>query len=396
MKHPRSLISFVGVALGIVAGSATLTAFAALTFTSDTITSDGALNMSVPAGENVTVTGSANSLVFRGATSTNPVLIQSTGTDASIPIKIAGKGPQGYIQAGPDTFGVGGWSSYNIALEIFREEAVKQRVNEVWVESHAADLNNSTGIALAAKMGTQGAGATQNVNTLTGLYGEGNSTLPAGRTVNQVLGGNMQAYITGGGTATEATGLFTQVLADSGSNIGKGYGITTWLYDITDDPGTGIGYAFYGDYLNDIAMAESYGFWMGDMSGSATNPYFIWYDSPGVYRIKADGVMAYYNPAFTKYTPGATNFERIVQQWNGNTAEYGPEAGGTGTQRPLRLLGSSVEAAAYKVGSSSGPSWTAGSGAPAGGCTTGSLYSRTDGGTNTTLYVCESAAWAAK
>ena len=35
-------------------------------------------------------------------------------------------------------------------------------------------------------------------------------------------------------------------------------------------------------------------------------------------------------------------------------------------------------------------------GAPAGGCTTGNIYMRTDGGTNTTLYVCESSAWVAK
>ena len=37
-----------------------------------------------------------------------------------------------------------------------------------------------------------------------------------------------------------------------------------------------------------------------------------------------------------------------------------------------------------------------GTGAPSGGCTTGSLFLRTDGGTNTTLYVCESSAWSAK
>jgi hypothetical protein len=35
-------------------------------------------------------------------------------------------------------------------------------------------------------------------------------------------------------------------------------------------------------------------------------------------------------------------------------------------------------------------------GAPAGACTTGSLYSRTDGGVNSTLYVCQAGAWTAK
>ena len=42
------------------------------------------------------------------------------------------------------------------------------------------------------------------------------------------------------------------------------------------------------------------------------------------------------------------------------------------------------------------PFVTTGSGAPAGGCTTGSLYLRSDGGGGSTLYVCESGAWVAK
>jgi hypothetical protein len=43
-----------------------------------------------------------------------------------------------------------------------------------------------------------------------------------------------------------------------------------------------------------------------------------------------------------------------------------------------------------------GPSWTSGVGVPTGACTTGSLYSRADGGAGSTLYVCEGRAWKAK
>ncbi|HUX10453.1 MAG TPA: hypothetical protein VMW51_07395, partial [Terriglobia bacterium] len=39
---------------------------------------------------------------------------------------------------------------------------------------------------------------------------------------------------------------------------------------------------------------------------------------------------------------------------------------------------------------------TTANGAPTGTCVTGSLYLRADGGTSTTLYVCENAAWVAK
>jgi hypothetical protein len=105
-------------------------------------------------------------------------------------------------------------------------------------------------------------------------------------------------------------------------------------------------YGYYSYLSNFGAITNAFGFWQNDLTGVATNPYFLWYDSPGVFRVKGDGVMAYYNPAFTKYTPGAANHERIVQQWNSNVAEYGTEAGGTGTQRALRLLGSSIEAKA--------------------------------------------------
>lgn len=42
------------------------------------------------------------------------------------------------------------------------------------------------------------------------------------------------------------------------------------------------------------------------------------------------------------------------------------------------------------------PGWTTGSGAPAGSCVTGSLYTRTDGTAGATLYVCEATTWAAK
>lgn len=45
---------------------------------------------------------------------------------------------------------------------------------------------------------------------------------------------------------------------------------------------------------------------------------------------------------------------------------------------------------------SAGPTWTSGTGAPTSACTRGSLYSRIDGGTKTTLYVCESSVWVAK
>lgn len=139
-------------------------------------------------------------------------------------------------------------------------------------------------------------------------------------------------------------------------------------------------YGTYNEVLPGIAADAIYGFWqpfpvtlgagsslnlfvanwVGDMAGSATNIYYFWADSRGVYRIREDNVAdgagnpqaipALYNPRFTKYTPGAADYERIIQQWVGNVATIGTEAGGTGTQRALNLIGSSVKVNGSAVG----------------------------------------------
>lgn len=44
----------------------------------------------------------------------------------------------------------------------------------------------------------------------------------------------------------------------------------------------------------------------------------------------------------------------------------------------------------------SGPTWSSGTSVPSGSCITGSLYTRTNGGAKTTLYVCEGSTWSAK
>ncbi|HKX33140.1 MAG TPA: glycosyl hydrolase family 28-related protein [Blastocatellia bacterium] len=55
-----------------------------------------------------------------------------------------------------------------------------------------------------------------------------------------------------------------------------------------------------------------------------------------------------------------------------------------------------VQHTAQSFKQAAGPSWTSGKGAPTAACTNGSLFTRTDGGAKTTLYVCEVGKWAAK
>lgn len=87
------------------------------------------------------------------------------------------------------------------------------------------------------------------------------------------------------------------------------------------------------------------------------NKYFLWYDGlpggdaggAGVFRVNRRGILAYYNPAFAKYQPGATDFERLLLRFGDtgtfgtdNVAYFGMEVGGTGTNRNLTLLGAGV------------------------------------------------------
>lgn len=99
------------------------------------------------------------------------------------------------------------------------------------------------------------------------------------------------------------------------------------------------------------SVTNWFGYYSTDLSGVATNTYYSWFDSQGVRRVKEDSsvdgvgqaIEALYNPRFTKYTPGATDYERIILgEWKNNVAEIGTEAGGTGTLRSLDLIGPSV------------------------------------------------------
>jgi len=113
--------------------------------------------------------------------------------------------------------------------------------------------------------------------------------------------------------------------------------------DLSTDSGQGTGLHFLAVNINTVPMAECYGLYVADLTGKATYAYLLYGDSPGVFDIQGDGVMAYYNPLFTKFTRGATNYERAVQQWSSNVLEYGTQAGGTGTLRGVKIIGASLQ-----------------------------------------------------
>ena len=86
---------------------------------------------------------------------------------------------------------------------------------------------------------------------------------------------------------------------------------------------------------------------------------------------------------------GAASTTLYLSAGGGSWTEVAPYVTGTLTAPPA--IGGTTPAAGtfttLKVGTTSGPTWTAGTGAPGSTQPLGSLYSRTDGGVGTTLYV---------
>jgi hypothetical protein len=245
-------------------------------------------------------------------------------------------------------------------------------------------------------------GGTTNPNRLFGTYTanyhQGSAAL------SQQVGVYSDTENYGGGSIGDSTNFLA--FSYNGNTITNQYQF--WGYPSSND---GTITNFYGVSMGAPSgsgtVSNAYIYWADDLSGRATNPYYFWADSRGVFRIKEDtsfnsvgqAIATLYNPQFAKYTAGAADFERsVLSRWNSNVIEIGAEAGGTGTLRSLRLLGSSIQTSAPLTAGN----FKRGSGSPEGAVTgvVGDLYTRTDGGVGTTLYVKESGTgntgWAAK
>ena len=171
--------------------------------------------------------------------------------------------------------------------------------------------------------------------------------------VKSLVGGYSFAYNFSHTNQPFVAGSYSEAYADGGATTEELIGNYGVLHIVKKSTATSA-YSYYAKRPDISGTSTSvYQFWAGDLGSLAiTNPYYSWFDSRGVRRVKEDrsfdgvgqAIEALYNPQFTKYTPGTPNFERVVLgQWNSNVAEIGAEAGGTGEPRPLRLLGSEAK-----------------------------------------------------
>lgn len=173
------------------------------------------------------------------------------------------------------------------------------------------------------------------VDALYGNYWYVYPVLSNGSTVNLFEGSTFNVSASGTGTISDLRLTSWRISGEAGVAVANA---SSSYYEAPDPTTTG--------FVNwRVIMVE-------DQAGTATNPYYSWFDSTGVRRVKEDStfnsvgqaIEALYNPQFTKYTPGAANYERIVLgEWNSNVSEIGNQAGGTGTLREVRVIGQDMQ-----------------------------------------------------
>lgn len=187
-----------------------------------------------------------------------------------------------------------------------------------------------------------------------------------------VIGAYTQPTVTGTGNLHGAIGNYGGIVYSGSGNLGDGlYGVIGEAIVTSPTVGSGPVYGgYFNAFVSDATVSHVYGayvavgggpavtnfysFYSSDIAGTATNAYYLWADSRGVYRIREDNVAdgsgnpqaipALYNPRFTKYVAGAVDYERGIQQWVGNVYQIGAQSAGTGTTRVVQLVGASVNA----------------------------------------------------
>lgn len=193
--------------------------------------------------------------------------------------------------------------------------------------------------AALASNGYVGANITAELNAaaddadLVGINAIANSAAGNMRPIDNLTGMDAGANHSGSGALASAYGVYSQIVTVDGSVAAA----TNYYSNGCRSVGMGV-------------ISTCYSLWTANIGGRATNAYSFWSDEQGVYRIRSDNtfnsvyqaIPALYNPQATKYTPGAANYERIVEQWESNVAFIATENGGTGTLRSIQIDGAVV------------------------------------------------------
>ena len=263
-------------------------------------------------------------------------------------------------------------------------------------------LGRTTASAGAVEEITVGSGLSLSAGALTatGGGGSGDVTGPGSSTDNALVRWNGTA-----GTAVQDSNV---TLADSGTALvfSGAAGLTAGgsNQSITLTP-TGTGEVVMSLPTTTTARAYVTGaaadYAQLNVGRSATRYATLQWDNvvgEGGFSTYANSFPFTFDGSYSRFRPGGTERVRFSAAGNvlvGSTSDSG--LSGAGNIRATAV----IEGASFRQGGS-GPTWTSGSGSPEGAVTApvGSLFSRTDGGAGTTLYVKESGSgntgWAAK
>jgi len=152
-------------------------------------------------------------------------------------------------------------------------------------------------------------------------------------------------------TATADGGSPTSLEIDVGLAGSHNYADASNLYLYYNNGSSGTITAAYQLWIDQIrnvgggTITTNYAIFSAQQD-SATNNYYTWFDSQGVRRVRDDttfnsvhqAVECLYDPQFTKYTPGAANFQRgCTGQFESGVFVITPEASGTGVLPTMRL-----------------------------------------------------------
>lgn len=286
-------------------------------------------------------------------------LLTVAGADTGIPLAIRPKG-NSFLQLGPDTYGQAGWVGNSLITENVDSNLASNQNYGHYNELYLGDVSDGrlTGYYVSNYTQTNGV---NNLHELIGADINAYPLLPAGKTLFQMvgvigqaesynytsahLGFGVQGFVTSKANShvDEATAMNSSIASTENGTIDFAKDYQSTFFSISQTSGAGVGIHYLANQLNDMPMQQCYVLYSTDLTGKATDDFYLWFDSPGVYDVKSGGVMNYYNPLFTKYVLGASNYERAVQQWNSNVLEYGTQAGGSGTLRGVKILGASLQ-----------------------------------------------------
>ncbi len=250
-----------------------------------------------------------------------------------------------------------------------------------WIEDSQID-NQGDGINLGTSnqntiIGNQFTG-TQSAGTADGIYCDGrwnmiegnifqfgsnnefrySINLDTGATSNTVVGNSLMGLnnVTSGGGINNPNGTANTLTSNWVSNS----------YQSASTPET---------YYNNMPLQ-----WL-ETSGSAWKS--LWLDGSNNLNINSPNDINFLSSGWT--TPS-------IEMDSGNDGEMTIGVG-QANWVALSSLGGVLSTTKFQLGSSSGPTWSSGSAAPSGSCTTGSLYSNTAGASGSTLYACVGGAW---